>query len=272
MSGRFNYTLNTTFCDDSTICPYPNNQGCCAAGKGIKEIVFPGAGPLPTLTAALPAYYEAAGYVPSSTPPSTPLSSSPSTTSGVSTWSGANGPSTVGGEDGPQLSESAQIALGPVSSSHPTTSVSTAEGQDSSSATGSSPIVSSSSSNPSSSSTPVGAIVGGVVGGVTGLAISAALVYFAWMYHRLNKRKALLEAEKLELPHESPQHSVAPRWPTFQTLEVYGTDPDVFKPRELDDEQGVRRDGLNWQGAEAPSEIERPVDIAKELPGVPIFR
>ena len=247
---------------------YPNNHSCCAAGKGIKEIVFPSAGPLPSLTAALPAYYEAAGYVPSSTP----LSSSPLTTSSVSNWSGKNRPSTIGGEDGPQLSESAQIAQGPVSSSHSTTSISTTEGHDSSSATGSGPSVSSSSSSPSSSSTPVGAIVGGVVGGVTGLAISAALVHFAWIYRRLNKRKALPEAEKPGLPHESSQRSFAPQRPTLQTLEVYGTDPDVFKPRELDDERGVRREALYWQGAEAPSEIDRPVDIAEELPGVPIFR
>ena len=110
------------------------------------------------------------------------------------------------------------------------------------------------------------------MGGMTGLAISAALVYLAWIYRRLNKTKALPEAEKPELPHESPQHSFAPRRPTFQTHEVYGTDPDVFKPRELDTKQGIPLEALHWQVAEAPTEIERPVDIVKELPGVPISR
>ena len=119
---------------------------------------------------------------------------------------------------------------------------------------------------------PVGAIVGGVVGGVTGLAISAALVYFAWIYRRLNKRKALPGAEKPESPHESAEYSFIPRWPTFQTHEVYGTDPDVFKPRELDDQQEITPEALHWQGTEAPTELERPADIVKELPGVPIFR
>lgn len=153
--------------------------------------------------------------------------------------------------------------------SHPTTSVST---QDGSAATGSGPAVSATSSGSSSSSTPVGAIVGGVVGGVAGLAISAALVYFACVYRRRNKTKAMPEVEKPELPHESPQPSFAPQRPTFQTHEVYGTDPDVFKPRELGGGQGIHPEALNRQVAEAPTEMERPVDTAKELPGVPIPR
>lgn len=110
------------------------------------------------------------------------------------------------------------------------------------------------------------------MGGVTGLAISAALVYFAWIYRRLNKRKALPGAEQPASPHESPEYSFGPRRPTFQMHEVYGTDPDVFQPRELDNKQAIPLEALHWQGAEAPTEIERPVDIVKELPGIPIFR
>lgn len=156
--------------------------------------------------------------------------------------------------------------------SNPTSGVSTLKGEDSSSSTGSGAAKTTSSSGSSSSSTPVGAIVGGVVGGVAGLAISAALVYFACVYRRHNKRKALPEVEKPELPHESPQPSFAPGRPTFQTHEVYGTDPDVFKPKELGGGQGILPEVPNQQVAEAPTEIERQVDTAKELPGVPVLR
>ena len=60
--NSFDYDLNTTFCNDQTVCPFPNNTECCNKGQGIKEIRFNDQNLIPTKAADLSAYYASAGY------------------------------------------------------------------------------------------------------------------------------------------------------------------------------------------------------------------
>lgn len=59
---HFKYSLNTTSCPDNTICPGPQNQSCCDAKKGKKEIDFGNNAIIPTAMKDLSSYYKAAGY------------------------------------------------------------------------------------------------------------------------------------------------------------------------------------------------------------------
>lgn len=65
---HFNSKLNTTECPDKTVCPGPQNQSCCNAKKGKKEINFGNNAIIPTAMKDLISYYNAAGYtIPSRT-------------------------------------------------------------------------------------------------------------------------------------------------------------------------------------------------------------
>lgn len=107
----FDYSLNTTICDDSdkTICPGPNNQSCCDNHQGITEINYYNQDAIPTNTtnlAALSSYYAAGDYSstfssssssstsPSSASPS--LKASPSAKPSSSPASGLSGGSKAG--------------------------------------------------------------------------------------------------------------------------------------------------------------------------------
>lgn len=59
---HFKYSLNTTSCPDNTICPGPQNQSCCDAQKGKKEIDFDNNAIIPKEMKDLSSYYKAAGY------------------------------------------------------------------------------------------------------------------------------------------------------------------------------------------------------------------
>ena len=65
---HFKYSLNTTSCPDNTKCPGPQNQSCCDANNGKKEIDFGNNAIIPSGGTELSSYYEAAGYtIPSRT-------------------------------------------------------------------------------------------------------------------------------------------------------------------------------------------------------------
>lgn len=59
---HFKYSLNTTSCPDNTICPGPQNQSCCDAQKGKKEVDFDNNAMIPKDMKDLTSYYQAAGY------------------------------------------------------------------------------------------------------------------------------------------------------------------------------------------------------------------
>lgn len=59
---HFKYDLNTTSCSDNTKCPGPQNQTCCDAKNGKKEINFDNNAIIPQNRKDLSTYYEAAGY------------------------------------------------------------------------------------------------------------------------------------------------------------------------------------------------------------------
>ena len=62
---KFSYALNTTQCPDGTLCPLTNNQNCCDAKQGVREIQFNnynGSAVMPADVSKLSAYYSAAGY------------------------------------------------------------------------------------------------------------------------------------------------------------------------------------------------------------------
>ncbi|KAL2049281.1 hypothetical protein ABVK25_010459 [Lepraria finkii] len=72
-SSRFNSTLNTTTCNDGSICPSAKNETCCHNHQGIKEIKFHNNNPLPSKEADLATYYSVAGFsISTSTLASTP--------------------------------------------------------------------------------------------------------------------------------------------------------------------------------------------------------
>lgn len=75
---HFKFSLNTTSCPDNTICPGPQNQSCCDAKKGKKEIDFDNNAIIPKEMKDLSSYYEAAGYT-------IPSRAAESSTSGSST-------------------------------------------------------------------------------------------------------------------------------------------------------------------------------------------
>lgn len=65
---HFKYSLNTTSCHDDTFCPGPQNQSCCEAKNGKKEIKFDNNAIIPKELKDLSSYYKAAGYtIPSRT-------------------------------------------------------------------------------------------------------------------------------------------------------------------------------------------------------------
>lgn len=69
---HFKYDLNTTSCSDNTKCPGPQNQTCCDAKNGKKEIDFGNNAMIPGNLEDLSSYYKAAGYtIPSRTAEST---------------------------------------------------------------------------------------------------------------------------------------------------------------------------------------------------------
>lgn len=61
---KFSYALNTTQCADGTLCPFPSNQDCCDAKRGVTEIQYnytTGA-VMPADVSRLSSFYSAAGY------------------------------------------------------------------------------------------------------------------------------------------------------------------------------------------------------------------
>ena len=58
----FNYTLNTTACDDGTFCPQAGNATCCFNHQGIRQISYHYIDPLPTIAASLSEFYAANDY------------------------------------------------------------------------------------------------------------------------------------------------------------------------------------------------------------------
>lgn len=59
--NHFKYDLNTTSCSDNTKCPGRQNQTCCDAKNGKKEIDFGNNAIIPENLKDLSSYYEAAG-------------------------------------------------------------------------------------------------------------------------------------------------------------------------------------------------------------------
>ena len=61
---RFNYLLNTTQCPDGTLCRFANNEACCDANKGIREIQYDynSSAVMPKDEEQLSTFYAAAGY------------------------------------------------------------------------------------------------------------------------------------------------------------------------------------------------------------------
>lgn len=61
---KFSYALNTTQCPDGTLCPLADNQNCCHANRGIKEIRYKynSSAVMPKDVAELSTFYAAAGY------------------------------------------------------------------------------------------------------------------------------------------------------------------------------------------------------------------
>lgn len=125
---HFKYSLNTTSCLDNTICPGPQNQSCCDAKNGKKEIDFGNNAIIPTQMKDLSSYYEAAGYtIPSrtaesSTSGSTAQSTPSSSITTVSTSTSVSRPSSMpsNGRDQPSggsgLSTSAKAIVGAAAS------------------------------------------------------------------------------------------------------------------------------------------------------------
>jgi len=111
--NTFSYTLNTTFCHDGTICPFPNNTDCCDHGDGITEIRFNNANPLPSKTAGLNTYYAAAGYTVPNAPATQTVfvSAKPDTAKGAAT-SGGHQPQQTGSVGSTGLSSGAKAGIG----------------------------------------------------------------------------------------------------------------------------------------------------------------
>lgn len=118
---HFKYSLNTTSCLDNTICPGPQNQSCCDAKNGKKEIDFGNNAIIPTQMKDLSSYYEAAGYtIPSrtaesSTSGSTAQSTPSSSITTVSTSTSVSRPSSIP-SGGSGLSTSAKAIVGAAAS------------------------------------------------------------------------------------------------------------------------------------------------------------
>ena len=58
----FNYTQNTTACDDGNFCPNSGNTTCCFNHQGVSQIIYHYSAPLPTTAAGLSEFYAANGY------------------------------------------------------------------------------------------------------------------------------------------------------------------------------------------------------------------
>ncbi|KAI4193996.1 MAG: hypothetical protein LQ348_002719 [Seirophora lacunosa] len=120
----FDYKLNTTICDDGTVCPHNNfaasNDTCCDQHQGITEINYHNDAVIPHVAAYMSDYYSSAGYTiptdgvykaPSSTAstatnPSVPATAAASTSpASLPTSSGAPPPS-------PGLSSGAKAGIG----------------------------------------------------------------------------------------------------------------------------------------------------------------
>ncbi|KAI4088187.1 MAG: hypothetical protein LQ344_006279 [Seirophora lacunosa] len=120
----FDYKLNTTICDDGTVCPRndfaASNDTCCDQHQGITEINYHNEAVIPSVAAHMSDYYSSAGYaIPTdgvyrapystastATSPSVPAAAAASTTqASLPTSSGAPPPS-------PGLSSGAKAGIG----------------------------------------------------------------------------------------------------------------------------------------------------------------
>lgn len=91
--NHFNYTLNTTLCNDMTICPSAGNTTCCDAGEGIHEIIFRQQQEIPTNAASLSEHYAAEGYSLSIASSTTSAATSTTTSASISDSTSASGTS-----------------------------------------------------------------------------------------------------------------------------------------------------------------------------------
>ncbi|KAL8954581.1 MAG: hypothetical protein Q9193_007188, partial [Seirophora villosa] len=120
----FDYKLNTTICDDGTVCPHNNfaasNDTCCDQHQGITEISYHNDAVIPLAATDMSDYYSSAGFtIPTdgvyrapystastATSPSVPAAAAASTSpASLPTSSGAQPPS-------PGLSSGAKAGIG----------------------------------------------------------------------------------------------------------------------------------------------------------------
>lgn len=119
----FDYSKNTTICDDLTICPGPNNKTCCDSQGGKSEINFHNIATIPSAIISLSTYYSQGGYaftcdefissLATTTPVSSPSSPSPTSISIANSLSTPIATTAAtGGISGPSAGAKGGIATG----------------------------------------------------------------------------------------------------------------------------------------------------------------